>query len=92
MQFRTVRRLAAAVAWGALAVAAAGCGQGASTASQAAYRRTGDDPIGPGTPAVVINSRMVPEAFRGFLFEEQLAEDLLNIVRIDPVGRQDHHA
>ncbi|MFD5411209.1 hypothetical protein [Streptomyces nojiriensis] len=40
----------------------------------------------------MINSKMVPEAFRGFLFEEQLAEDLLNIVRIDPVGWQNHHA
>ncbi|WKD31885.1 DsbA family protein [Streptomyces xanthophaeus] len=60
------------------------------TASQSAYRQTGDDPIGPGTPAVVINSKMVPEQFWGFLFEEQLASDLLNIVRIDPVGWQNY--
>ncbi|WP_329098123.1 DsbA family protein [Streptomyces sp. NBC_01439] len=61
-------------------------------ASQAAYQRTGDDPMGPGTPAVAINSKLVTEDFRDSLFEVQFTEDLLNIVRRDPFGWQNHHA
>ncbi|MFD7393730.1 DsbA family protein [Streptomyces virginiae] len=62
------------------------------TASQAAYEHTGDDPIGPGTPSFGIDSKLVPEGFRGVFFEEQLTEDLLTVVRSDPSGRQNYQS
>ncbi|WP_037863384.1 DsbA family protein [Streptomyces sp. NRRL S-237] len=61
------------------------------TASQSAYEHTGDDPIGPGTPSFAIDSKLVPEEFRGLFFEERLAEDLLTLVRTDPAGWQKYH-
>ncbi|MFE2146868.1 DsbA family protein [Streptomyces sp. NPDC059456] len=62
------------------------------TASQTAYQHTGDDPLGPGTPAVTINAKMVPEKIYGNLFEEDLAADLLTTIRKDPVTWQLHRS
>ncbi|MFE2925209.1 DsbA family protein [Streptomyces goshikiensis] len=58
------------------------------TASQTAYQQTGDDPIGPGTPAVTIDAKMVSEKIYGNLFEEELTADLLTTVRKNPVAWQ----
>ncbi|MFE0805134.1 DsbA family protein [Streptomyces sp. NPDC058812] len=47
-------------------------------ASQEAYdSANGDEPLGPGTPTVVINDKQVPEEIFGLLFEEDLFEKLL---------------
>lgn len=62
------------------------------TASQTAYRHTGDDPLGPGTPAVTINAKMVPEQVYGNIFEEDLAADLLNTIRKNPGTWQLHRS
>ncbi|MBT3167737.1 thioredoxin domain-containing protein [Streptomyces sp. Vc74B-19] len=46
--------------------------------SQRAYdSANGDEPLGPGTPTVVINDKQVPEELYGLLFEESLFERLL---------------
>ncbi|QES57294.1 hypothetical protein DEJ51_26505 [Streptomyces venezuelae] len=66
--------------------------QGFVTASQAAYEHTGDDPVGPGTPSFAIDSKLVSEELRGLFFEEQLAGDLLTMVRMDPVGWKNHRS
>ncbi|MGW0535078.1 DsbA family protein [Streptomyces sp. NPDC003032] len=48
------------------------------TASQGAYdSANGDEPLGPGTPTVVINGRQVPEKLRGALFDKDLFPLLL---------------
>lgn len=39
------------------------------TASQQTYQRTGDDPIGPGTPTLVVNGRHVDGGLYGMIFE-----------------------
>ncbi|MFD9420448.1 hypothetical protein ACFWC9_37980 [Streptomyces goshikiensis] len=58
------------------------------TASQTAYPQTGDDPIGPGTPSVAIDAKMVSEKIYGNLFEEDLTADLLTTVRKNPAAWQ----
>ncbi|MFE6274125.1 DsbA family protein [Streptomyces goshikiensis] len=58
------------------------------TASQTAYQQTGDDPIGPGAPAVTIDAKMVSEKIYGNLFEEDLTAELLTTVRKNPVAWQ----
>ncbi|MEU9064946.1 thioredoxin domain-containing protein [Streptomyces sp. NPDC048430] len=48
------------------------------SASQEAYdNANGDEPLGPGTPTVVINDKQVPEDLFGLLFDEDLFEGLL---------------
>ncbi|MFD9415998.1 DsbA family protein [Streptomyces goshikiensis] len=56
--------------------------------SQAAYQQTGDDPIGPGTPSVTIDAKMVTEKIYGSLFEEDLTAALLTTVRRNPTAWQ----
>ncbi len=41
------------------------------TAAQLAYRRTGDDPIGPGTPTVVINDHAIDGGLYPINFDEE---------------------
>ncbi|MFD8020802.1 DsbA family protein [Streptomyces lavendulae] len=54
------------------------------TASQAAYERTGDDPAGPGTPAIVINRTMLGGEDYKALFDEDRAADVLSVVEDRP--------
>ncbi|MFE5794853.1 DsbA family protein [Streptomyces sp. NPDC056503] len=42
------------------------------TASQQAYERTGDDPIGPGTPTVVVNGHPIDGGLYGVNFDAEL--------------------
>ncbi|MET9960034.1 thioredoxin domain-containing protein [Streptomyces sp. NPDC006326] len=50
------------------------------TASQKAYQQTGDDPIGPGTPSVAINTTMLTGDVRGDLFDEDRLTRLLTVI------------
>ncbi|MEU1896233.1 DsbA family protein [Streptomyces pristinaespiralis] len=52
------------------------------TASQAAYdAANGDEPLGPGTPTVVINGKQVPEESYGIIFDKPSFEELLTKVQ-----------
>lgn len=42
------------------------------TASQKAYEQTGDDPIGPGTPTVVVNAHTIDGGLYGAVFDAEL--------------------
>ncbi|MFG2298560.1 DsbA family protein [Streptomyces sp. NPDC048603] len=42
------------------------------TASQQAYQQTGDDPIGPGTPTIIVNSHTIDGGLYGANFEADL--------------------
>ncbi|MEU6865653.1 thioredoxin domain-containing protein [Streptomyces sp. NPDC046876] len=53
-------------------------------ASQKAYQRTGDDPIGPGTPSVVINDKQVTGGTYQDLFDEDELTRLLAVIRKTP--------
>ncbi|MER6746566.1 DsbA family protein [Streptomyces fungicidicus] len=54
-------------------------------ASQEAYdSANGDEPLGPGTPTVVINDKQVPEEILGLLFEKDLFEELLATAHRSP--------
>ncbi|MFF9756898.1 thioredoxin domain-containing protein [Streptomyces sp. NPDC014344] len=53
--------------------------------SQKAYDgANGDEPLGPGTPTVVINDKQVPEEIFGLLFEEDLFRELLTSAHRSP--------
>ncbi|MEU3778525.1 thioredoxin domain-containing protein [Streptomyces sp. NPDC032472] len=53
-------------------------------ASQTAYQRTGNDPIGPGTPSVAINDKQVTGAAYQDLFDEDELTRLLAVIRKTP--------
>ncbi|MFJ8017280.1 DsbA family protein [Streptomyces sp. NPDC096339] len=60
------------------------------TASLRTYRQTGDDPIGPGTPTVAINSKLIPGENNGVLFEEDLLTSLLAGIQRNPGAWQSY--
>ncbi|MFH8989288.1 thioredoxin domain-containing protein [Streptomyces sp. NPDC017940] len=47
------------------------------TASQRAYQQTGDDPIGPGTPTVVVNGHTIDDGLQHVKFDESLLDLLV---------------
>ncbi|MFD4141340.1 thioredoxin domain-containing protein [Streptomyces sp. NPDC058572] len=56
--------------------------------SQKAYERangSADDPLGPGTPTVLINGKQIPEDQAGVIFDKQWFEDLLEAVQYQPL-------
>lgn len=54
------------------------------TASLRAYRRTGEDPIGPGTPSVTINTTMLTGQLYDDLFDEDALTGVLSTVERAP--------
>ncbi|MFE5620626.1 DsbA family protein [Streptomyces virginiae] len=54
------------------------------TASLTAYRQTGDDPIGPGTPTVAVNDTVLTGALYDGLFNEKALMGVLQAVGRTP--------
>lgn len=54
------------------------------TASQKAYEQTGDDPIGPGTPTVVVNAHTIDGGLYGIIFDAELFGVLVTDVHENP--------
>ncbi|MFD3943422.1 DsbA family protein [Streptomyces sp. NPDC058579] len=54
------------------------------TASQQAYEQTGDDPIGPGTPTIVVNGHTIDGGLYGANFDAPLFRLLVTDLRKDP--------
>ncbi|MER6523168.1 DsbA family protein [Streptomyces sp. NPDC060334] len=54
------------------------------TASLTAYRQTGEDPIGPGTPSVAINTTMLTGELYDDLFDEEVLTGVLTAVERAP--------
>ncbi|WP_395361002.1 thioredoxin domain-containing protein [Streptomyces sp. YH02] len=54
------------------------------TASQRAYQRTGDDPIGPGTPTVVVNGHHIDGGLYGINFDANLFPLLVEDLHKNP--------
>ncbi|MFJ7023593.1 DsbA family protein, partial [Streptomyces sp. NPDC101117] len=46
-------------------------------ASQQAYQNTGDDPIGPGTPTIIVNSHTIDGGLYGFNFDRKLFRQMV---------------
>ncbi|MER5889999.1 thioredoxin domain-containing protein [Streptomyces sp. NPDC001941] len=59
------------------------------TAAQKAYDRSTPDGRGPGTPNAEINGRMMPEDYRGHLFDTTGLTNLLRMIQADPSGWDD---
>jgi protein-disulfide isomerase len=58
------------------------------TRSQKVYEKangSADDPLGPGTPTVVINGKRIPEEEAGVIFEKEWFEDLLEGIQYQPL-------